>query len=129
MEAVERQNIFLMWMRWQFYEAPSFLLLAWKNYFLFAANFFSAPLLLKTLFFPWRKYNWRYPKGFDVAGFFSTLVSNVFSRLIGAVCRIFLIIFGIIFQLIVVAAGLIIFLVWLLIPFVIVCGFLFVFLF
>ncbi len=124
-----RQNIFLMWMRWQFYEAPKFLLLAWNNYLLFSINFFSAPLLLRTLFAPWKKYSWRYPKGFDLAEFFGTLVSNIFSRIIGAFCRVFLIIFGFFFQLFVAVAGLIIFLGWLAIPFIAIGGIIFALLF
>lgn len=123
MESSERQNIVAMWLYWQFYEMPDFLLKVWKNYLLFAINFFSAPLLLKTLFSPWKRYKWRYPKGLDIAEIFSTFFSNVFSRIVGAVMRIFLILFGLIFQLFVLIAGFLIFLGWLLMPFAVFAGF------
>ena len=94
---------------------------------MFATNFFSISLLLKTFFSPWRRYNWKYPKGFDVVEFFNALISNIFSRIIGAVIRTVLIIIGIIFQVFVAVAGLIIFVGWILLPFIAVLGILFIF--
>lgn len=105
---------------------PKFLLLVWKNYILFALNYFSLPILLKSLFAPWRRYKWNYPKGFNVAEFFNTLISNVFSRILGALMRVVLIIVGLVFQIFVVLSGLIIFLLWILVPFIVIAGFLFV---
>jgi len=129
MDNSRRQNILSLWFNWHFYEMPRFLLGIWKNYILFALNYFSLPVLLKSFFAPWRKYKWNYPKSFNVAEFFSTLISNAFSRLLGALVRIVLIITGIIFQIFVIFAGLIIFLLWILIPFIIIAGFLFVFIY
>lgn len=125
MEALENKNIFVEWFLWQFFEVPKFLLGVWKNYILFALNYFSLPILLKSLFSPWRKYRWVYPKGFNIVEFFNTLISNAVSRILGAIMRIVLIVTGIIFQIFVIVAGLIIFLAWLLIPLFIIAGFLF----
>jgi hypothetical protein len=125
MDQSSKQNIFSEWLFWQFYEMPKFLFEVWMSYLNFATNLFSVPLLLKTFFAPWHRYKWRYPKGFDLAEFFNTLVSNIFSRIIGALMRIVLIVTGIFFQIFVVIAGLIIFVSWLLVPFVIICGILF----
>lgn len=129
MEISQRQNVILLWFYWHFYEMPRFLLEVWKNYILFALNYFSLPDLLKSLFAPWRKYRWNYPKGIDVGEFFNTLISNAISRLLGALMRVVLIIIGILFQISVIFAGLIVFLLWILIPFVIIAGFLFVFIY
>src|SRR3989344_6523030 len=98
MEYSEEQNIITSWFVWHFCEMPKFLFSAWKNYILFGINSFSIPLLFKTLFSPWRKYKWRYPKIFDIKEFFSTLISNIFSRFLGAICRVILIIAGLVFQ-------------------------------
>lgn len=125
MEINNEQNIFTTWFLWHFYEAPKFLFLVWKNYILFAANYFSLIDLLGSLFSPWRKYKWVYPKGFNVLEFFNTLISNVFSRIIGFFARIILIVFGILFQIFVLFAGFIIFLLWILIPVIIIAGILF----
>jgi len=127
MEANNQQNIFAVWLYWQFYEMPKFLLQVWNNYFMFATNYFSLPILLKSLFSPWRRYNWSYPKGFDLVEFFNTFISNIFSRILGALMRVVLIIAGFLFQIFVVIIGAIIFLAWMLIPFIIIAGFLFVF--
>lgn len=129
MEVSGRENIFVMWFLWHFYEMPKFLFRAWKNYILFGINSFSVSLLLKTLFSPWRRYNWSYPKTFDIKEFFSTLVSNIFSRILGAICRVMLILAGLIFQFFIIIAGIIVILFWFLIPFIIVAGILFVFIF
>lgn len=116
----KRKNIIIMWFPWQFYEMPKFLFSVWRNYLLFGLDYFSIPLLLKTLFSPWRRYNWFYPKGFDVKEFFNTLISNTFSRILGAMCRIVLIIIGVVFQIFIFITGVVAIFLWLLIPFIIV---------
>lgn len=126
--AQQRQNIFAEWATWHFYSMPKFLLEVWNNYILFALNYFSLFILLKSLFSPWRKYRWNYPKGFNAVEFLNTLISNFFSRIIGAVMRVFLILAGIIFLMFTAVAGAVVFLFWIFIPFIIIAGFLFVFL-
>jgi len=125
MENTKENNIFIEWFVWQFYEMPKFLLQIWKNYLEFASNLFSFPLLLKTFFAPWHRYKWRYPKFFNITEFFNTLISNTFSRILGAMVRIVLIIVGILFQIFVVVTGFIIFVGWLLLPIIATAGFLF----
>lgn len=125
MEISERENILVTWFMWQFYEMPKFLFSVWRNYLFFGLDYFSIPLLLKTLFSPWRKYNWVYPKNFDVKEFFNTLISNIFSRVLGAMCRVVLIIVGVVAQIFIFAAGIIAIILWLLIPFIILGGILF----
>ena len=113
-----KQNIFAAWVQWHFAEVPQFLFGVWKNYLYFGANYFSIPLLLSTLFSPWRRYRWRYPKGFDLGGYLSTFISNIFSRFVGAFCRIILIFFGIITQLVIAVTGVLMIIGWLFIPLV-----------
>jgi hypothetical protein len=114
-----------MWFLWQFYEMPKFLFSVWRNYLFFGLDYFSISLLLKTLFSPWRKYNWVYPKNFDIKEFFNTLISNAVSRILGAICRIVLIIVGAVAQFFIFVIGIIVILSWLLIPFIIASGILF----
>lgn len=125
MEIYRGQNIFEEWFYWQFAEMPGFLFSVWKNYIFFALDFFSVPLLVKSLLAPWRRYRWVYPKRFDPKEFFNTLISNAFSRILGCFCRILLIILGVIFQIFVLSLGAIVFLAWFLIPFAIVAMILF----
>lgn len=126
---MKRANIISLWIIWQFYEMPKFLLHVWKNYLAFASNFFSVPLLLKTFFAPWHRYKWPYPRGFDVTEFFNTLISNTFSRILGAMMRIVLIITGLLLQIIIILAGAAAVVLWIFMPFLIIAGFLFVFLY
>jgi hypothetical protein len=129
MENTAKENIFISWILWQFYEMPKFLIGVCVNYLVFASNIFSVFLLLKTLFFPWKKYKWNYPKGFNVTEFFNTLISNIFSRFLGALMRLFLIIAGILFQIFVIIATAAIIFIWIALPFIIIAGFIFIIVF
>ena len=93
----------------------------------YAANYFSIGLLLRTFFAPWRRYNWRYPRGFDIVEFFNALISNLVSRILGVLMRTVLIIMGIFFQAFVALAGLVVFIFWIVLPFIVISGLLFVF--
>jgi len=120
-----KENIIISWLSWHFYETPKFLLQVWENFISFGSNFFSIPLLLKTFFSPWHRYNWRYPQGFDVGGYFEVFISNLFSRLIGALCRIVLIIIGISFQIFILIAGAVMIFGWFFLPVFLLAGLLF----
>lgn len=122
MDIAQKDNIIILWIKWHFFQMPKFLLGVWKNYILFATNYFSLPLLLTTLFSPWRRNAWRLPKIFDIQEYANVFISNIFSRLIGFILRIVLIIIGVIFQIIVLLFGMIVILAWILIPFVIIYG-------
>ncbi|MEK7562285.1 MAG: hypothetical protein AAB509_01210 [Patescibacteria group bacterium] len=127
METSDKQNIVTLWFLWHFYEMPKFLFSAWKNYLKFGSNYFSIAFLAKTLFSPWRRYKWFYPKSFDIVEFFNTLISNTFSRILGAICRVVLIIMGIVFQIFIFFAGIVAIIFWIFIPLIIILGFLIVF--
>lgn len=121
-EVVQKENIIVSWVLWQFWEMPSFLAQVWKNYILFAVNYFSLPLLFKTLISPWRRNAWRYPKAIDIQEYANVFISNIFSRIIGFILRLALIIVGAVFQIFVLAAGFLAILLWLLVPFIIIFG-------
>lgn len=124
---LKTRNILIEWIAWHFYETPKFLFSVWKNYILFALNYFSILILIKSLFSPWRKYTWKYPKIVEFREFLNTLISNFFSRLLGAIMRVFLIIAGILSQVLIVFAGLIVFVLWFLVPIIVLVGILFAF--
>lgn len=121
----KKRNIFSLWVEWHFIEMPEFLFLIWKNYLIFAAEYFSVSLLLKTFFSPWKKYNWRYPKIFSISVFLNTLVSNIFSRFLGAIVRSGLVIMGAIVQTVVFMAGVVVFILWEVLPLLIILGFIY----
>jgi len=121
-EVAKKQNIVLQWLSWQFLEMPRNILKAWGNFLKFGLNYFSVPLLIKTFFSPWRRYVWAYPKGFDIGKYLEVWFSNLISRILGAVLRFFLIIIGILAEILIVFGGLIFLLVWLILPILLIWG-------
>jgi len=117
------KNIFFQYLSWQFIDTPRNLMKAWGNFLRFNLDYFSIPLLLKTFFSPWRRYSWSYGRGFDLGKFFEAFFSNLISRILGALMRTFLIVFGIIAEIFILVIGLIIILGWILLPFLLVGGF------
>jgi len=117
------KNIFFQYLCWQFLDMPRNLLKAWGNFLKFNLNYFSIPLLLKTFFSPWRRYSWSYGRGFDLGRFFEVFFSNLISRILGALMRVFLIIFGVIAEVFIFIIGIIIFLGWIILPFLLIGGF------
>jgi len=84
--------ILIQYLSWHFFDVPKDILRGWKNFLKFGLNYFSISLLFKTLFSHWRKYRWFYPKGFDIGKYIEVFFSNLISRILGAILRIFLII-------------------------------------
>lgn len=115
-------NIILEWFLWQFLEVPKLILKAWKNFLKFGSNYFSIPLLIKTLFSPWKRYRWFHPRGFDFWLYLETIFSNLIFRVLGAIVRSVLIIIGVFFEILIFFVGLFILLGWLILPFLLVAG-------
>jgi len=116
------QNIFLQYLIWQFFDMPRNILRAWRNFLKFNLNYFSVPLLIRSFFSPWRRYSVLYGRGFDIGKYFETLISNLIFRFLGAAMRSFLIIGGLIFEVLIIFAGIIIFLSWLVLPAILILG-------
>ena len=117
-----QQNIVFRYLIWHFFDMPKNILRAWRDYLRFNLNYFSVPLLLKTLFSPWKKYQASYGKGFDVGRYLEAFFSNMIFRIFGAIIRTFLIIIGLISEVVVVFGGAIAFFAWLVLPALMVLG-------
>jgi hypothetical protein len=122
-QIVQKQNILVQWVFWHFIEMPKNILKSWKDIFRFYLNYFSIPLLLKTLFAPWRHNLSSYPKGFDLGEYFEIFISNLISRTIGAILRFFLILIGFFVEILIILAGIIILFIWFVLPFCLIFGF------
>jgi hypothetical protein len=119
------QNVFFQYFSWHFWGMPVNILKAWKNFLRFNLNYFSVPLLLKTLFSPWRRYKVSYGRGFDVGRCLEAAFSNLIFRIIGAILRSFLIIVGILAEILILFAGVVVFISWLILPALLIAGLIF----
>jgi len=109
--------IFLEYLTWHFFEMPKNIFLGIKNFLFFGLNYFSIPLLFKTLFSPWRQYRWvSSTRGLDIGVWFEARFSNLISRTIGAIMRIILILIGLFVEVFFLIGGIIIFFDWLVLP-------------
>ena len=117
--------LFLKYIEWHFIAAPKEILKGWGNILWFGFNYFSVPLLLKTLFAPWRRITWSYGRGFDPGRYLFIFSSNLISRILGAIMRTFLIVAGIGLGLCLVVLGGTFFVFWFLLPALIAIAFMY----
>lgn len=121
-EVAQKQNIIFQWLFWQFFEMPIKLLRIWKDFLAFFLDYFSVPLLIQTFFSHWRRYKWSYGRGFELGRYLEVFVSNLISRILGAVLRFFLILFGILAEIFVFFIGAFVFILWLILPAILLAG-------
>jgi hypothetical protein len=98
-------NILVKYLYWQLFLTPKKALGILKNYLVFGFQFFSIKETLRSLFSPWRRYLWDYGRGFDPGKWLEVLFSNIITRVIGLVMRLFLIALFIIYETVVLVLG------------------------
>ena len=116
------RNIVVQYFSWYFFDQPLAILKGWKNLLLFNLNFFSIPVLLKSFFSPWRKYQVSYGRGFDAPRYLEAFLSNLIFRFLGMILRIILIFLGLFLEVLIFFLGAILFLLWLISPFLLIFG-------
>ncbi len=122
-ESSPKKSIISSWIKWHFIETPKNLLFGWFNYLKYNIDYFSIPLLVKTLFSHWRMYKEPYPKGLEPTKIFYVFMGNMIARVLGAIVRVFVIAFGIIVEVVIFFGGIIIIFGWLILPFFIILFF------
>ena len=115
-----RQPIILLYLKWHFLEAPRTILISIKNVLLFNLEYFSVVLLLKTLFAPWKRYEWSSNRKFDIKKSMEALASNLISRSLGALIRGFIIVVGLIVEVSLIGVSVLVFLGWMILPLLII---------
>jgi len=101
---------------------PKKILRAWKNFLLFNIEYFSIPLLLKTLFAHWRRYKWVRGRGFDLGEYLGVLSSNLISRTLGFIMRTILITIGLIAETLILFIGITVLIGWIALPALLIIG-------
>lgn len=110
-------ELFVHYLLWHYTTGFADLFGVVRNFLWFFYNFFSIPLLLRTLFSPLERLQEKYTGGLDVAEFFSTLAVNIIMRLVGAALRLFVIVFGLLTLTATGGIGSILFVAWVFLPF------------
>lgn len=111
------QSAVVMFIKWFFVIAPVRILELGRNFLAWAWHFFSIGYFLPRIFSPWHKDITGYGRGFDLSRFLHVWGWNLISRIIGAVLRLVVMVFGLwVFGLIVILAAAI-FVLWFVLPF------------
>ncbi len=110
--------IFPHYISWHYTRGLSDLIRLCKNIIWFIWNFFSIKVFLKTLLSPFKRLDVRARNKFSVEDIFSALVTNMLMRILGFILRSFFIVLGLSIEIIFIAAALVFFIVWLLVPFI-----------
>lgn len=110
---------------WHFVEAPRAIIKALAGILYFDLEYFSVPTLLKTFFSHWRKYFYSYGKRFDLKQYFETFTFNLISRIMGALFRTFFLVLGFLSEFLILTAGIVILVFWIVLPFISVYLFIF----
>lgn len=116
MRVVLRKPIILKFWGWYYTGAVKNLLHIWKNFIIFVREYYSIPLLLRTLFYPWRRDITKYGRGFSFKNFLEALSFNLISRGIGFSVRSITIIIGLVCLIGVITLGFLALIVWFILP-------------
>lgn len=104
---------------WQFIDIPKRIIKIFSNLIWFGYYFFSIRYCLKNLFSPWKKIVWKYDRGLNIGQHIETFFSNIISRVIGFLMKVFILIIFIVYEVIIILLGIISFIGWISIPFVV----------
>ena len=111
-------HFLISYISWHYTSAFLEIFSIWRNFLVFFYNLFSIPLLLKTLFSPWKRLDENKPSILNFEDFFSVIIVNTLMRLIGAVMRIFVIFTGVLTLIFSFIVGFLFVLFWPLLPFI-----------
>ncbi len=91
--------VFFEYIAWAYGEGVKEFWRAWTNAHWFVYRFFSVPLMVRTLFQPFRRMQEGYGQGFDVERWLETFVMNMITRAIGFLVRASLLLFALVVEL------------------------------
>lgn len=117
------ENIFLQYIEWHLIDTPRGILRAWKNCLKFNLNYWSVVILIKTFFSHWRRYRFDYGKGFDFKRYLEAWSFNMISRALGVVLRSVFVVLGLISEVFIFLAGMLVLAVWISLPVLMALGF------
>lgn len=105
---------------WHYTHAYAELFHVYKNFMWFMIHFFSLPSLARTLFSPFKRITEERHKAWDLEDFAGSIIINIISRIIGAIVRGTILLFGLISLLVTTLLGATIYALWFVAPVIIV---------
>lgn len=109
-------TFFFTYANWHYTQALHNFILQIRSILSFLWYFFAIPNLIRTLFSPWRRLHETYQEGFDIQEKFATFLVNSIMRIVGAMIRLIVVVFGLVVQLLATLLLSVAFAVWLLLP-------------
>ena len=109
----------LQYTTWHYSRGIHDTVVLWSNIIWFISHFFSLPLLVSTLFSPWKRLQERRKAGFDIEDILSVILVNILMRIMGFLFRITLIAFGLLFLTLAFVAMALHLLIWIFFPIVV----------
>ena len=113
-----RKPIILRFWSWYYYGAIKNLIRIWRDFIIFVREYYSIPLLLRTLISPWKRDITRKPRGLNIKKLIETFAFNAISRSLGFFVRSITIIIGLICLIGVILLGFIAIIIWIVLPFI-----------
>lgn len=103
-----------LFLEWYFLEIPQKIKKIWDNYLWFFSRYFGLADLAREFLAPWKGIKFTREKQiFEMGDALSAAFGNLFSRIIGAAMRSFLLFWGLLVELLALAAGILAYIVWL----------------
>ena len=109
-------SLFEHYFSWHYGQAYKDIYGVWMNFVWFCFNFFSITDLLASLFQPWKRMGEEYPTVFSLTGIIQTFIVNIIMRFVGVMVRLIVIAFGLAFASLVFLIGLVIMILWTVMP-------------
>ena len=76
-------------LKWQFFYSVYFYFKAFFAFLKFGVELFSIPIVIKTMFAPWRRLVFEYPTEFNPVKLLDAMAGNLISRILGFILRVF----------------------------------------
>jgi len=108
------------YVRWHYTQGVVDLVNNVINFLWFVYNFFSIPLLLRTMFVPFHRLEEQAMKGLHLEQWAQAMLVTTLMRFVGALLRTFLILIALVFLALVFAGGFALLIVWIAMPLVLI---------
>ena len=117
--------IFSSYLHWHYVQAPRAIYSLWFNFVWFVEYFFSITSLFKSLFAPWKRVVAKSRRAWDFEEIASAILANLMSRIIGAIMRTVVIVFGLVIEGVLFVGIIPLYIFWLFAPVILVALFLY----